>query len=163
MRPGSTIPGTICHRTAERRRGWRFMVGSPSWPGLATGSPAGSVYLLSLHGAVRRAHDQGFGFVPDGLEGILRSRALCTNGTREKAASRVRTTYGGYGHGALAALRRWKLLPLALLDALSPASLEERHDRCRDRGEEHEQEELLLLAALLLLFAHVCFPSFSLC
>src|SRR5439155_10723300 len=103
-------------------------------------------------------HDQGFGFVPDGLEGIRRSRALCTDGTRDRAASRVRTTYGGNGHGALAALRRWKLLPLALLDALSPAPLEERHDRCRDPGEEHEQEELLLLAALLLLFAHDVLP-----
>src|SRR5947208_8554170 len=47
-----------------------------------------------------------------------------------------------------------KLLPLALVDALAAAALQERHHRAGQTGEEHEQEELLLAALLLFVLPH---------
>src|SRR2546422_214394 len=52
---------------------------------------------------------------------------------------------------------RGELLPLALLDPLAATTLEERHGRADQTGEEREQEEPLLAALLLFVLAsHPC-------
>src|SRR5256885_2373664 len=129
---GRTMPGRSCRIMARRcSPDTRVLLRSGAW-GSASSEAVPVIRLSEARGSTLSWVQPKCPF-----EGALYPRGL----TLKRGPAAALRTGGG------------ELLPFALLDPLAATTLEERHGRADQTGEEREQEEPLLAALLLFVLA----------